>query len=188
VSMFYLMPNMVITMPYDAKEASNLLFYGFMKQKSPFVIRYPRGTVLFNKDEELISFEEISPTWTYLKKGTKINMISYGPSLDLLIQAASDLSLDASIINARFIKPIDIDMLHEICQTNQPIFVYEECSNAGSLYPQILKFMAKHEYKNRILEMSITDQVVEHGHYKDILKHLKMDLDSVKISLKEFLK
>jgi 1-deoxy-D-xylulose-5-phosphate synthase len=43
--MFYLMPNMVITMPYNAKEASNLLYYGFMKQNHPFVMRYPRGLV-----------------------------------------------------------------------------------------------------------------------------------------------
>ena len=188
VSMFYLMPNMVITMPYNAKEASNLLYYGFMKQKSPFVMRYPRGTVLFDKAEERIEFEAITPTWTYLKKGSKVNLISYGPSLDLLIQANENLKLDASIINARFIKPIDEEMLHALCQSNLPIFVYEECSNIGSLYPQILKFMAKHQYHNRITEMSITDQIVEHGHYKDILKILHMDLDSVEENIKAFLK
>ena len=188
VSMFYLMPNMVITMPYDAKEASNLLYYGFMKQSNPLVIRYPRGTVLFNKEEEKIKFEEITPTWTYLKKGAGINLISYGPSLDLLMLANNELSLDASIINARFIKPIDEEMLHDLCKSGKPLFVYEECSNIGSLYPQILKFMAKHEYKNRIKDMSITDQVVEHGHYKDILKLHHMDLDSVKEEILEFLK
>jgi 1-deoxy-D-xylulose-5-phosphate synthase len=188
VSMFYLMPNMVITMPYDAREASNLLYYGFMKQKNPYVVRYPRGTVLFDKIVDQISFEEITPTWTYMKKGEEINLISYGPSLDLLIQVDQNLSLNASIINARFIKPIDENMLHQICMTGKPIFVYEECSNIGSLYPQILKFMAKHEYKNKIMEMSITDQVVEHGHYKDILKLLHMDLISIEENIKEFLK
>ncbi len=130
----------------------------------------------------------LSKTWTYLNKGTGINLISYGPSLDLLIQANQHLELDASIINARFIKPIDEDMLHLICKSGQPIFVYEECSNIGSLYPQIFKFLAKHEYKNRIKEMSITDQVVEHGHYKDILKMHHMDLDSIEETIKDFLK
>ncbi|MBU1142149.1 MAG: hypothetical protein KKH92_00730, partial [Firmicutes bacterium] len=90
--------------------------------------------------------------------------------------------------NARFIKPIDEEFLHELCKTGKPLFVYEECSNVGSLYPQILKFMAKHDYKNRIQDMSITDQVVEHGHYKDILKSHHMDLDSIEETLKEFLK
>ena len=188
VSMFYLMPNMVITMPYDAKEASNLLYYGFMKQNNPFVIRYPRGTVLFDKVEDHVTFDEITPTWTYLKKGTDIHLISYGPSLDLLLQADLQLELNASVVNARFIKPIDEEFLHELCKTGKPLFVYEECSNVGSLYPQILKFMAKHDYKNRIQDMSITDQVVEHGHYKDILKSHHMDLDSIEETLKEFLK
>jgi len=159
-----------------------------MKQNSPYVMRYPRGTVLFDKLDQRIEFEEITPTWTYLKKGTSSHLISYGPSLDLLLQASDNLNLDATVINARFIKPIDEEMLHEICKSNLPIFVYEECSNIGSLYPQILKFMAKHNYHNRITEMSITDQIVEHGHYKDILKILHMDLTSVEDNIKAFLK
>ncbi len=187
VSMFYVMPNIVITMPYDAKEASNLLYYGFMKQKNPFVIRYPRGTVLFDKALDLITFEEIEPTWSKLKTGPGIQMISYGPSLDLLIKVDLEMKLSASIINARFIKPIDEAMLHEIMKTGQRIFVYEEGSDTGSLYPQILKFMAKHQYHNPISNMSITDQIVEHGHYKDMLKILEMDFDAVVKHLQKFI-
>jgi len=187
VSMFYLMPHVVITMPYDAKEAADLIHYGFMKQDHPFVIRYPRGTVLFDKEKDHITFDDITPTWTKLKEGHEVSIISYGPSLDLLKQAAFDLNLDASIINARFIKPIDEAMLHEIMRLGKPILVYEEASNTGSLYPQILKFMAKNQYHNKITSMSITDQVVDHGHYEDMLKELKMDLDHIKTTLKDLL-
>ncbi|MBE0701412.1 MAG: 1-deoxy-D-xylulose-5-phosphate synthase [Acholeplasmataceae bacterium] len=175
VSMFYVMPNMVITMPYDAKEAASLLKYGFTKQKHPFVIRYPRGMVLFDPLSEDLVFEEIEPTWTKLEHGTKLHLIGYGPSLDLLIAVKQKMKLDASVINARFIKPMDETMLHQLCKTGQPIFVYEEASNTGSLYPQILKFMAKHRYHNRIMDASITDTIVEHGHYKDMLRKLDMD-------------
>jgi len=187
VSMFNLMPNLVITMPYDAKEAMDLLYFGFMHQTHPFVIRYPRGTVLFDKTSDEVTFDEIKMTWTTLKKGQNLHMISYGPSLDLLKKVDSNLDLDASIINARFIKPIDQEMLHHICQSNQPIFVYEECSNIGSLYPQILSFMAKHHYHNKITSMSVTDQVVEHGHYRDILKKVHMDQEAIEAHIKEFL-
>ena len=48
VSMFNLMPNFVISMPYDAQEAFDLLYYGFVNQNHPFVIRYPRGRVNFD--------------------------------------------------------------------------------------------------------------------------------------------
>jgi len=186
ISMFNLMPNLVITMPYDAAEAEKLLYYGFMKQKHPFVIRYPRGLVKANGHEDLIIDEDLKPTWTKLVTGTKLAMISYGPSLDLLIKVNTEHHLNATIINARFIKPIDEMMLKEVLDEHDTLFVYEEAVNTGALYPQILKFMAKHEYKNKMIEMSITDQVVEHGHYKDILKKLKMDEDTIIEKLKSF--
>jgi len=179
ISMFNLMPNFVITMPYNAKEAMDLLYYGFMKQNHPFVIRYPRGTADFNKNNGGITFDEIEATWTVLSEGEKITLISYGPSLDLLLEAKDEMKLSAKVVNARFIKPIDEEMLHSICKSGNPILVYEEQSNMGSLYPQILKFMAKFNYKNQIHEMSITDKVVEHGHYHDMLKELEMDKESI---------
>lgn len=187
VSMFYLMPNMVITMPYDAKEAMNLLHYGFFLQNKPFVMRYPRGTVLFNPEKESISFEKIDATWTKLREGNQLNLISYGPSLDLLIRASDELHISANIINARFIKPIDEKMLHDIMKTNNSVLVYEEAANTGSLYPQILAFMAKHNYKNKVTSMSVTDKVVDHGNYQDMLKELHMDLESLKAVIKDIL-
>ncbi|TNF06706.1 MAG: 1-deoxy-D-xylulose-5-phosphate synthase [Bacillota bacterium] len=187
VSMFYLMPNMVITMPYDTDEAFDLLYYGLMKQHNPFVIRYPRGLVSVKNDLLNRDIRDIEPTWTYLRKSDKVALISYGPSLDLLLRANDHLSLNASVINARFIKPIDEKMLKEILDCHTHIFVYEEAANTGSLYPQILSFMAKHQYQNKITSMSITNKVVEHGHYKDILKILEMDQESIEKAIKEFI-
>ncbi|MBU1093082.1 MAG: 1-deoxy-D-xylulose-5-phosphate synthase [Firmicutes bacterium] len=186
VSMFYLMPHVVITMPYNEKEVSELLYYGFMKQNNPFVMRYPRGVVASSPKVEDIKFEEIEPVWTVLEQGKEIVLISYGPSLDLLKAVKQDLKLDAMIVNARFIKPIDEDMMHQLARLGKPILVYEELANSGSLYPQILKFMAKNAYKNQMLEMSITEQVVEHGFYHDMLKKHQMDFDAVKNILKDY--
>jgi len=178
VSMFYTMPNVVITMPYDGKEAYNLLHYGFLEQSHPVVIRYPRGTVMFQKEEPL-RYEKIDRLWQILETGKDLTIISYGPSLDLLKKAYQKTKYQATLVNARFIKPIDEEMLHDLMKTNRPILVYEEASNTGSLYPQILKFMAKNNYHNKIIEMSITDIIVDHGHYQDMLKKLGMDETSI---------
>ncbi len=188
VSMFYLMPNMIITMPYDEQEASDLLYYGFIKQNHPFVIRYPRGIVKTNPKVEEIQFNDINPTWTVLEKGSELVMISYGPSLDLLKTVKEELKVDSMIVNARFIKPIDEKMLHQIAKLNVPILVYEEAANTGSLYPQILKFMAIHQYHQKIVDMSITDQIVEHGYYHDMLKIHHMDKEAVIKVVKDLLK
>ena len=185
--MFNLMPNMVITMPYDAQEAFDLIHYGFMKQTHPFVIRYPRGAVNFDQNQE-ITFNNITPTWTYLKQGKDpVVMISYGPSLDLLMEAQEKANVDATIVNARFIKPIDEKMLKDIFSQDVKVLVYEEASNIGGLYPQILKYMAKHNHHHKIIEMSITDQVVEHGYYKDMLKAYHMDVHSIVKNIKDLM-
>jgi transketolase len=169
------MPNVVITMPYNEKEASELMYYGFMKQNHPFVIRYPRGVVESDIAVDKIEFTDIKPTWKILDDGNSVVLISYGPSLDLLKSVKKEMKIDAKIVNARFIKPIDQEMMHQIAKMKTPILVYEEISNSGSLYPQILQFMAKHGYHNPMYEMSITDQIVEHGFYKDMLKIHHMD-------------
>jgi 1-deoxy-D-xylulose-5-phosphate synthase len=187
VSMFYLMPHVVIAMPYDAKEAMNLFYYGFFKQSHPFVIRYPRGTVLFDQEKEKIAFDAIEPVWVSLREGKAINLIGYGPSLDLLLRAADELKLDANVINARFIKPLDDEMLHNILSNGAPTLVYEECANTGSLYPHILSFMAMHGYHNLITDMSITDTIVDHGHYQDMLHELHMDLESIKTRIRSLI-
>lgn len=188
VSMFNLMPNMVIAMPYDAKEAFDLLYYAFVNQKQPMAIRYPRGLVQFDKTKE-VTFDEIKPTWTHFKKGDgSLVLISYGPSLDLLAEASKSLDIDADIINARFIKPLDEKMLAEIFSKDCKVLVYEEASNVGGLYPQILKYMAKHQHHHHITDMSITDQVVEHGHYEDMLKAYHMDVLSIKQTIKDLIK
>jgi 1-deoxy-D-xylulose-5-phosphate synthase len=184
VSMFYVMPNMVITMPYDTDEAFDLLYYGLMKQNHPFVIRYPRGLTQVKNELLTREISEIKPTWTYLQKGEKVALISYGPSLDLLKKASEHLELNASIVNARFIKPMDENMLKEVLETHAHILVYEEAANTGSLYPQVLAFMANHGFTNKIESMSITDKIVEHGHYKDILKILNMDQEAIEKRIK----
>lgn len=187
VSMFYLMPNVKIVMPHDAKEAANLLYYGFMKQTNPYIIRYPRGSVSFDKNHDVITFEDVNETWVSLKEGTELSIISYGPSLDLLMHASEKISVSANIINARFIKPMDETMLHKVMKKGLPVLVYEELANSGSLYPQILKFMAFHGYQNKIQSMSITNQIVEHGHYDDMLKKLGMDEEGIQATIKQLL-
>jgi 1-deoxy-D-xylulose-5-phosphate synthase len=186
VSMFSLMPNMVITMPYDLKEAKALFDYAFLKQNHPIVIRYPRGmTQALNGDV----IEEINhPSWVKMKEGKDLAIISYGQSLDRLIHVCESMELDATIINARFIKPIDEVMLKNILETHHKIFVYEEIANSAGLYPAILAFTEKHAYKNEFMEMSMTNQIIHHGNYKEIIKKMKMDERSIEEKILEFLK
>ena len=78
-------------------------------------------------------------------------------------------------------------MLHAIGKSYSHVFVYEEVAGSGTLYHNIIQFMAEHHYQPNMSSMSITNKVVEHGHYKDMLKKLQMDLETVKSHLERFI-
>lgn len=176
VSLFHSMPNVIITMPYDAQEAFNLIQYGF-QQTHPFVIRYPRLETPFDLNQ-LPQFQPITPTWTVFSEGAAQVWISYGPGLDLLLEAKHRLKIDAKIINARFIRPLDTSMLKALLEMDKPIFVYEEAYGSGTLYHHILEFMAKHQAKNPIQALTVST-IIHHGTRAHNQKDAGLDIQSV---------
>ncbi len=186
VSMFSVMPNVVISMPYDKEDVEELLYYGFLEQSNPFVIRYPRGTVNVDLSENNVLLKPLNGYWKYMSKGNGPLLISYGPSLDILKQANEKLGLDATIINARFIRPIDEVILKEALSKTDKVFIYEEAANAAGLYPKVLDYMAKNKLTHEVKHMSLQDKVVTFGDYPSILKAYEMDLESVCKVLESF--
>ena len=89
---------------------------------------------------------------------------------------------DAKIINARFIRPIDVDTLKEVLDLNVPLFVYEE-AYGGTLYHHILEFMANHDYHQKIQSMYVKD-IIHHGSREWNQKDAKIDLDHLIEALK----
>ncbi len=177
VSMFSLMPHMVIAMPYDLDEAYALFDYAFFKQTHPCVIRYPRG---LTSDMGEASGEIIDrPSWTIIREGKDLAILTYGQSIDRMREVIEENRLDATLVNCRFIKPIDEDMLISILKTHHKVLVYEEVSNHAALYPQILRVSMKIAYQGQIKEMSITDKIIHHGNYKEIIKHIQMDKEDI---------
>lgn len=164
VSMFLSMPNVTVTMPRDLKEAEGLLKYAYDINEGPFVIRYPRGFV--KKDNNIDSFP-IGPSWEQLTNKDLGYLISYGPILNYLEEVIEKENLEFSLINARYINPIDEDLLKRILKTNKPIVVYEETHASGALYQKILDFMARHKFTNKIKSLSVYNKVINHGSVDD---------------------
>ncbi len=186
ISMFTMMPNIVVTMPYDQSDLEELLHFGFLEQKHPFVIRYPRGIACFDDEIKDIELKPLDGYWKYITKGKGPLLISYGRSLDLLVEANKTLDLDATIINARFIKPLDEKMLYEVLNSVDKVFIYEEIATNAGLYTEVLDFMSKHSYKHEVRHMSLEDEVVTFGKYQDILEKYDIDLKAVVKALESF--
>lgn len=135
------MPNMSIFMPKDGKELEDVLEYS-QSVKAPFAIRYPKSSVKGN-------YEIHTPIeygkWEYIcNNDNDILIISNGETLNNAVNALGILKekgIEADIINARFIKPIDINLADNI--KNKTIFVFEEYIEDNSVYMQLLEYYNK---------------------------------------------
>ncbi len=181
VSMFLSMPNVVVTMPRNLDEAYGLFKYAY-EQKNPFVIRYPRGSV---KKAVLNETKPLKPSWEQISFKEKGYLISYGPFLDELLEIIEEENLDISVINARYINPIDEKLLTKILKTNKPLLVYEHTHASGSLYQKILSFMAKGGFGNKIRALNVYDKVITHGTLLDNMAEAQVSKKEIIASLKD---
>ncbi len=177
------LPNMVITMPKDGFEAQNLIYSAFAYNK-PVSVRYPRGTTLFEKVKEyqLIKFG----SWTKLSEGD-INIITYSSHADSLKAFLELHNINASVYNARFIKPFDKKMYQEILNSGKSILIYEEASKIGSLGSELIAYANEYGYSKKIHHMAIKDQFVQHGSVDELLKEQGLSYDDVLVKVKEIL-
>lgn len=147
------MPNMSIFMPKDGKELEDVLEYS-QSVKAPFAIRYPKSSVKGN-------YEIHTPIeygkWEYICNNDKdIVIISNGETLNNAVNALGILKekgIEADIINARFIKPIDINLADNI--KNKTIFVFEEYIEDNSVYMQLLEYYNKQGCQVRLFGKNI---------------------------------
>ena len=174
ISFLNSIPNMVICMGKDSEEIRNLLYTGFYKQDKPFCIRYERDSLEFNATE----FKELKVgTWEYLQKvkGCKNTVISYGTDVSKLYEKLKDKNIN--IINARYIKPIDKNVLKELIRTKQKIYIYETNIKTNSLGTNILEYFNHKEAKNKIKLTGIDNKYINHGKINELKKELNLDIE-----------
>lgn len=180
-------PNMIIACPKDAKEANDLI-YTALNTNHPFALRYPKTNIKYDygKAEKL----NIG-SWEEIKKGFNGTIISYGDFLNRSVDISNILEKDnisIGVINARFIKPIDKELLNILLGTNQNIYVYEESMKIGSLGSLICEYAKETDSKSKIYVYGIDDKFVATGSREELIKNEKLDDESISKNIKITLK
>lgn len=160
------MPNIVIMMPKDENEGQHMVQTALAYDEGPICLRYPRGNGLgVPMDEELKTLPIGS--WEVLKAGTDATILTFGTTIPMAEEAAEKLAeqgISVEIVNARFIKPMDEEMLHRIYQTGRPVLTIEESMLQGGFGSAVLEFANDHGYDtNQTERMGIPDEFIEHG-------------------------
>ena len=166
-----IIPNLTIASPMDECELRRLMYTAQLKDKGPFVIRYPRGngsTVDWRCPLEEIPIGK----GRQLRDGSEVAVITIGP---IGVQAAKAIEECSAYCHSmatnktiahydlRFLKPLDEDMLHEIGRKFKKIVTVEDGVRKGGMGAAILEWMSDHGYTPTICRLGLPDNFVEHG-------------------------
>lgn len=175
------MPNMVLMMPKDENEGQHMVKTAFEYADGPIALRYPRGNGLgVPMDEDLKSIP--IGTWEVLKEGTQAAILTFGTTIPMALQAAERLeqaNISVEVINARFIKPLDENMLRSLQQRNIPIITVEESMLEGGFGSAVLEFFNDNNLQANVKRIGIPDMFIEHGDVNQLLEEINITSDDI---------
>ena len=168
-------PHLVIMEPSNEKEAQMMINTAYANKNGPYLMRYANKVVdrtLNHTDETLVVGK-----WCYVHQcsDAKANVIAYGDAINDICQVIKDHDLRVNLINARFLKPMDEEMLLSL--TDLPIIVYERSVVDGSLGTYINDFYIKHQQHVNIKNIAIRNHYVPQGTVAQQIdyEHISMD-------------
>jgi len=173
-------PNMVIAAPLDEIELRHLLYTVQLGIDTPWAIRYPRGKGV-KESNWREDFKKVNASITKnLRKGNKFAMISTGVIGNTVIEAFEQVETEAwSHEHFMFVKPLNEEVLHRICQTHERVVTIEDGTIIGGFGSVITQFVAKHYPGTPVLNLGVPDEFVEHATVKEQQQMCGIDLDSI---------
>jgi 1-deoxy-D-xylulose-5-phosphate synthase len=183
-------PGLAIMAPSDEHEMRAMLISAVKEIQGPVAIRYPRGNALSNEWKE--SLPEI-PYGKFLveEEGEEILLLGAGFMLQELKKTAKILQAKGkkpTLVNARFIKPLDTEAYRELFEKHSLIVTLEDNTLVGGYGSAIAEMLVDFNLKNKtILRFGLPDDFVEHGEVSNLYKQLKIDGESVAEKIMEVL-
>lgn len=183
-------PNQIIAAPKDEQELRDLLYSAvYFYPNAPIAIRYPRGYAL-GVPLEPMKHIPLGKSET-LRKGYDVAILSVGKMVSNSLKAAELLmneGISAEVVNVRFVKPLDEEMLIDICQRFDAVVTVEEGQKIGGFGSGVLEFISQNSTnKPEILILGIDDKFIEHGSQDELLKDIGLDSEGIFKQIMEFL-
>ena len=172
LSYLNVIPNIIVMAPKDSKEL-DLMMDLSLDVNLPMAIRYPRGNSYELNIGEYLPIK--MGTYEVISQGKDIAILAIGTMVKHSIEAKNILindNINPTIVNARFLKPIDEKLLHEIFKEYKTVITIEDNVINGGFGSRINKFMVDNNYKSDIINMGLPDEFVQHGNSEDIYEYV----------------
>lgn len=172
-------PNMYICAPKNKWELSDMMKFAVGLGK-PIAVRYPRGIAYAGLREYRAPIEPGKAEWIYRESGIALLAVgSMVKTAEEVRDALKEKGFGVSLINARFVKPIDEEAVEEACREHALIVTLEENVACGGYGEKVLDYMNRRNLQNRFLNISITDAYVEHGNVELLKREIGIDQESI---------
>ena len=172
MSIYRSIPGAVIAAPKDELELKNMMYSAMLAEGGPYIIRYPRG---YGEGTgwQTSEFEEYAAgKGEKLKDGEDIAVIAAGPFANRAVEAAEIVKEKTgrcpAIYNIRYIKPVDEDMLEEICGKFDEIITIEDGCITGGLYGCVAEYTAQRDKGISITPIAIPDSYLSQGTQEEL--------------------
>ena len=172
-------PNMHICAPKNKWELSDMMKFA-VDFGAPIDIRYPRGEAYDGLHEYRAPIAYGKAEWIY--KGQDIAIFAVGSMVktaEAVIEKLKEAGYQPSLINARFVKPIDEEAVLDACNNHSLIVTMEENVASGGFGEKVLSCLNKNGLNNKLVSFTIPDAYVEHGNVELLKKEIGLDAESI---------
>lgn len=179
LSYLSMMPNMTVMAPKNKWELSDMMKFA-IRQNGPVAIRYPRGEAYTGLEEYRAPIEMGKAE--VLEKGKEIAILAVGNMVRTAVQVTENLrkkGYEPTLVNMRFVKPLDTELLDIIKEDHSLIVTMEENVKSGGFGEQVMTYYGSRMHGPAVRIVAIEDQFVPHGSVEDLMRQQQMDSDSV---------
>ncbi|WP_440053787.1 1-deoxy-D-xylulose-5-phosphate synthase [Pseudoalteromonas sp. T1lg65] len=165
-------PNLVIMTPSDLNECRQMLYTGHLLQQ-PAAVRYPRGSAGDAQVEQTMTQLEIGKA-NLVRNGEQLAILNFGTLLDNARDVAQQLN--ATLVDMRFVKPLDTKLLDQLVNTHSHFVTLEDNAIAGGAGSAVSEYFSEHGYLKAVKHIGLPDEFIKHGSQEEI--HAELGLSS----------
>ena len=171
ISYMRCIPNLTIMTPSDEVECRNMLFTGH-QLNSPAAVRYPRGAGTGAVPSDTMELLEIGKSQT-LRQGKKVAILNFG-TLRGYAELAAD-SLDATLVDMRFVKPLDTEVLDELSNSHSLLVSLEDNAIAGGAGSAVAEYLMQQMADVKLIQIGLPDEFIMQGTQAEMYAELGLD-------------
>ena len=177
-------PNMIIAVPADENETRKLLTTAFMHQ-GPVAVRYPRGCGINSRIDPELKPLEIGKGRLINKRESEVIVINFGALFGTAEKVAQEL--EATLIDMRFVKPLDEVLLAEHTKAKKIIVTIEDGAISGGAGSAVNEWAQENNIKSQTIICGIPDEFIEHASREEMIEMAGLDANSIIAKVKKYL-